>query len=358
MRVRSVSALTLTEAWRTFVFVRLETDEGIVGWGEAGCVGHERALVAAIGELGEALVGADPAPIARLCAGLHRRGLGAAGPVLTGAVSGIEQALWDVKGKTLGAPVYDLLGGRCRDDVRAYTWIHGDTPDALAEAALRRREEGWRAVKFMPVDRIEPALDLPQLRLGEAKVRAVRAAVGEDFGLAVDGYCLLSAPNALELARRIEPYGLMFFEEPLPPDDPEALAELRRATRVPIATGERVAGRHAFRALLERRAVDVVQPDVSTGGGLLECRLVAATAELFSAALAPHNPFSGLATVVSLHLAALAPNFLILEVAVSPGRARVLAAGAPELRDGCLRPPTGPGWGVEVDEPYLQARSA
>lgn len=355
MRVRALETLATTVGRRIFVYVKLTTDEGIVGWGEAACSGKERALIGAIAELEKYVVGADPFQIEKLWSLMYRHAFWRGGPVLCGALSGVEHALWDVKGKALGVPVYELLGGRYRDRVKMYTWIGGDTPEACAEQALRLKELGYRALKFTPFEGCGILYDVAHGKRVEAKVRAVREAVGDDFAIAVDGHGRLSPVNAAEMAKRVEPYGIMFFEEPVLPESAEAMAEVRRVARVPIATGERLFTRYPFRDLLTRGAVDVVQPDLCTVGGILEGHKIASMAEAFMVAIAPHNPLSPLSTVVCLHLDTVAPNFAIQEMTRGPERGSLLTKDVEQLEDGHLRPPEGPGWGVDVNEEFVRA---
>jgi galactonate dehydratase len=356
MRITNVESLPATIGPRTYVYVRLRTDEGIVGIGEAACSGKERALVGAFSELEHYLIGANPYEIEKLWSLMYRNAFWRGGPVLTGALSGVEQALWDIKGKGLGVPVYELLGGRYRHKVKVYAWIGGDTPQACAEQAVRLKEAGWRALKFCPFEGCGPHFDVAHGKRVEAKMRAVREAVGDGFPIGVDGHGRLNPVNAVEMAKRIEPYGPMFFEEPVLPEYPEAMAEVRRVARIPIATGERLFTRYPFRDLLTRQAVDVLQPDLCTVGGILEGYKIAAMAEAFMVSIAPHNPLSPLSTVVCLHLDTVVPNFLIQEVPGSPDRDKILTTQAEHVTDGYMVPPDGPGWGVEQNEEFLRSK--
>ena len=355
MRITAVETLPSTIGNRTYVFVKVQTDEGIVGIGEAACSDKERALLGAIEDLKHYLIGSDPFEIEKLWSLMYRHSFWRNGPVLCGALSGVEQALFDIKGKALGVPVYDLLGGQYRHKVRVYTWIHGDSPETCADAALRLKEKGFGALKFTPFEGCGTGFDLAHGRRVEAKVKAVREAVGDGFGIAVDGHGRLNPINAMEMAKRVEPYGIMFFEEPVLPEYPEAMAEIRRVARVPIATGERLFSRYPFRDLLTRQAVDILQPDLCTVGGILEGYKIATMAEAFYVSIAPHNPLSPLSTVVALHLDTVVPNFLIQELILHPERQRILKQPVEIARDGYIEPPRGPGWGVELNEEYLRA---
>ena len=355
MRITRVETLPSTIGSRTYVYVKVHTDEGIVGVGEAACSDKEKALFGAIEELHQYLIGSNPFEIERLWTLMYRHSFWRYGPVLCGAISGVEHALWDVKGKALGVPVYELLGGQYRHKVKVYTWIGGATPEECAEQALRLKEAGYGALKFTPFEGCGPGFDLAHGKRVEAKVKAVREAVGDDFGIAIDGHGRLSPTNAMEMAKRIEPYGVLFFEEPVLPEYPEAMAEVRRVARIPIATGERLFTRYPFRDLLTRQAVDVVQPDLCTVGGIMEGHKIATMAEAFFVSIAPHNPLSILSTVICLHLDTVVPNFLIQEQIVRPEHREMLTAPADVVRDGYMEPPRGPGWGVELNEEFLRA---
>ncbi|HVC34951.1 MAG TPA: galactonate dehydratase [Chloroflexota bacterium] len=355
MRISKVETLPATIGRRIYVYVKIHTDEGVIGIGEAACSGKEKALIGAIQELDRYLIGANPFEIEKLWSVIYRHAFWRGGPVLCGALSGVEHALWDIKGKALGVPVYELFGGQYRHKVRVYTWIGGDSPERCAEQAIRLKEKGWRSLKFCPFDGCGPGFDVAHGKRVEAKVKAVREAVGDDFGIAIDGHGRLNPVNAMEMAKRIEPYGVLFFEEPVLPEYPEAMAEIRRAARIPVATGERLFSRYPFRDLLTRQAVDVVQPDICTVGGIMETHKIAAMAEAFFVSIAPHNPLSPLSTVVCLHLDTVAPNFLIQETSGGPDRDQILTTPVEVVEDGYMQVPRGPGWGVELNEDFLRS---
>lgn len=356
MKITRVETLPAQVGHRIYVYLKIHTDEGIVGIGEAACSAKERALFGAIQELDRYLIGANPFEIEKLWSLMYRHAFWRGGPVLCGALSGVEHALWDIKGKALGVPVYELLGGQYRHKVRVYTWIGGQTPEQCAEQAIKLKEKGWRSLKFCPFDGCGASFDLAHGKKVEARVKAVREAVGDDFGIAIDGHGRLNPVNAVEMAKRIEPYGVMFFEEPVLPEYPEAMADVRRVAKIPIATGERLFTRYPFRDLLTRQAVDVVQPDICTVGGIMESHKIASMAEAFFVSLAPHNPLSPLSTVICLHLDTVAPNFLIQETSGGPDRDQILTTPVEVVRDGYMNVPTGPGWGVELNEDFLRSR--
>ena len=356
MRITAVETLPATIGNRTYVYVKIQTDEGITGIGEAACSDKERALIGAIEDLRHYLLGSNPFEIEKLWSLMYRHSFWRFGPVLCGALSGVEHALYDIKGKALGVPVYELLGGQYRHKVKVYTWIHGGSPEECADQAIQLREAGFRALKFCPFEGCGPGFDFAHGKRVEAKVRAVREAVGDDFAIAVDGHGRLNPVNAIEMAKLIEPYGLLFFEEPVLPEYPEAMAEVKRAARIPIATGERLFSRYPFRDLLTRQAVDIVQPDLCTVGGIMEGHKIATMAEAFYVSIAPHNPLSPLSPVVALHLDTTVPNFLIQEFVRSGERKDILTTTVENVVDGYMEPPRGPGWGVELNEDYLRSR--
>ena len=313
MKITRVEVLPV-DAGKVYVFVRLHTDDGIVGVGEPSCVGKERAVVGAVQDLTHFLIGADPFEIERLWNIMYRGVIWRGGPVLMAALSGVEHALWDIKARAFDVPVWQLLGGRVRDRIRAYAWIHGGEPASYHDDALARLDEGFRAVKFTPFEGTNAGYSMAHGRRVEARVSAVREAVGDEIGMAIDGHGLLSPINAMEMAKRIEPYGVLFFEEPVLPEHLDAMADIRRTARIPIATGERLFTRYPFKELLVKEAVDVIQADVGNAGGILEVYKIAAMAEAFYVTMAPHNPWSPLSTAISLHLDAVIPNFLIQEI--------------------------------------------
>lgn len=357
MKVTRLEILA-AEVGRPYLFVRLHTDAGLAGTGEPSCGGRERAVIGAVRDLEPFVLGADPFAIERLWNEMYRLAYWRGGPVLSAAISGVEHALWDIKGRALGLPVWQLLGGRVRDRVETYAWIHGGEPAACAQDARRRLEEGFRTVKFTPFEGTGRGFDLAHGKRAEARVRAVRDEVGDGVGIAIDGHGVLNPMNAIEMARRLAPYGILFFEEPILPESTDALADVRRRCGIPVATGERLFGRYAFRDLLVREAVDVIQADVGNAGGILEVYKIAAMAEAFYVSMAPHQPWSPLSTAISLHLDAVLPNFLIQEVpsaGAHPDRERLLQTQIERPRDGFLEIPDGPGWGVDLDLEFIAA---
>jgi galactonate dehydratase len=347
-----VTALELFAVPPRWLFLKLSTDEGIVGWGEPVVEGRVATTRAAVEELGELVIGRDPFRIEDHFQVLWRGGFYRGGPVLCSALSGIEQALWDIKGRALGVPAWELLGGRARDRMRVYTWIGGDRPQDVAAAAGEACAAGLTAVKMNACAEMH-YLD------SEAKVEeaAERLAAARSTGLdvAVDFHGRVHRAMAKRLVRALEPHGPLFFEEPVLPEHPEALREVARSTSVPIACGERLYTRWGFKDVLD--VVDIVQPDLSHAGGLLECRKIAAMAEAFDVAVAPHCPLGPVALAASLQLDACTPNAVIQELGLRIHYNEdadlldyVVDESVFEVVDGHVAVPTGPGLGVEIDE--------
>ena len=372
MKITAITTSLMRVDRQNWLFVKIATDEGITGIGEASLEGREKSVEAAVHELSRSmidqepvaaatewqaarsLVGQDPARITHHWQAMHRHGFWRGGVVLNSALSGIEQALWDIKGKALGVPVYELLGGRTRDRIRVYTHCGGPSPEAAAERAQALVAEGFTALKFGAWPRHEKVDDRGAVRWASSLIEAVRRAVGPDVDLMVDNHGRSTPAAALEMARALAPYNLLFFEEPTPPDNLAALEKVADA-KVPIrlAAGERLFTKWEFRQILERQLVDVIQPDICHDGGILETRLIAAMAETYYVTLAPHNPNGPVATAASVQLAATTPNFLLLEtVANEPHRSQVQRTG-PVIEDGHIALPTAPGLGVELDDEVI-----
>lgn len=349
MKITAIRNRLMRVERQNWHFVEVETDDGLTGIGEASLEWRERAVAAAVDELSALLIGQDPNLIEHHWQRLHRHGFWRGGVILGSAISGIDQALWDLKGKRLGVPVYDLLGGPTRQRVRLYTHVGGATPEAAAEHAQRLVAEGFTALK-MGVPRAAAAADeRALLRMTLARVEAVRRAIGEDVDLMLDNHGQLAPGDAIELGHALAPFGLLFFEEPVPPDTPAALAKVA-AARLPLrlATGERLFNKWDYRPVLEAGLVDVAQPDICHAGGLTELRKIAAMAEAAYIKVAPHNPNGPVATIASVHLAAAIPNFLILELAKQPLRDEVQRQGL-RVADGWAELPRRPGLGIELD---------
>ncbi len=351
MKIDRIETFFVPPRW---LFVRVESADGAVGWGEASLEGHAEAVDGAFEALRDRFIGHDPRRIEDIWQIAYRGGFYRGGPVLMSALAGLEQALWDLKGKMLGLPAWEMLGGRVRDRIRAYAWIGGDRPDEIAEAAGARLAQGFSAVKMNATAELD-WIGTPKL-FDEVIARVCAAqATGLDVGL--DFHGRVHRPMAKQLAKALEPLGLLFIEEPLLSENPEGLAQLARITSIPIALGERLYSRWDFKPFFESGAVDIIQPDLSHAGGLLECRKIAAMAEAYDVAVAPHCPLGPLALASCLQLAACTPNVAIQEMSLgihyNVGHDLLTFVTDPEVLtpdDGFLPIPGKPGLGVTIDE--------
>jgi galactonate dehydratase len=296
-----------------WLLLRLETDGDIVGWGEPIVEGRAATVARAVEELLEYVVGRDPRQIEDMVQVMYRGGFYRGGPILTSALSGIEQALWDIRGRMLGVPVYDLLGGRVRDRMRVYAWVGGDRPEEAAEQARQRVAQGYTAVKMNATAEAGYLEGPAFVDRVVARVMAVREAVGTEVDVALDFHGRVHTALAGELLDALRPARPYFVEEPVLPEHLHVLPELARRTPIPLATGERLFTRWGFRTLLERGGVAIVQPDVSHAGGIWETRKIAAMAEAYDVALAPHCPLGPVALAAALQVDFCTPNALIQE---------------------------------------------
>ena len=338
-----------------WLFVRIESGDGAVGWGEASLEGYGEAVMGAFEPLRDRFIGHDPDRIEDIWQIAYRGGFYRGGPVLMSALAGLEQALWDLKGHRYGLPAWQMLGGRVRDRVRAYAWIGGDRPDEIGEAAKARRAQGFSAVKMNATAELE-WLGTP--KLFDGVVERVQAAQAEGVDVGLDFHGRVHRPLAKQLAKALEPLGLLFIEEPLLSENHEGLADIARNTSTPIALGERLYSRWDFKPFFESGAVDIIQPDLSHAGGLLECRKIAAMAEAYDIAVAPHCPLGPLALAACLQLAACTPNVAIQEMSLgihynTGGHDLLNFITDKEVlspTDGYLTIPEKPGLGVTIDE--------
>jgi galactonate dehydratase len=329
-----------------WLFLKVHTDAGIVGLGEPILEGRARTCAEAVKEVEPYLVGKDPRQVVHHWQAIYRHAFYRGGPILTSALSGIDTALWDIKGKALGVPIYELLGGPTRRRVRVYA--HAPTPERIKE----RLAQGFTAFKTMPAKR-RPAryLETPaEVRHAAEKFAELRKAAGDDADVAIDFHGAVSPALAKVLIKALEPYSPMFIEEPVNCQNHDVMAEIARGTHLPIATGERVFTKWGFREVLEKNAATVLQPDLCHAGGITECRLIAGMAEAYYAAIAPHNPLGPISLAAGIQLAASIPNFLCQEQ-VTLGEGYLKRPFT--LREGYVDVPTGPGLGIELDENAL-----
>jgi galactonate dehydratase len=363
MRITGISTWVVDAGDRDWVFLRVETDEpGLAGWGEASLGWQTRAVLGAVRDLEPLLAGRDPRPVERHWQTLTRGPYFKGGIVTMSAISAIDQALWDIKAKALGVPLYELLGGPVRDRVRTYvnlgSELGGDArrPEAWRDAAVAVREAGFDAMKAYPMAPARPLEGTAALREMEALVAAVREGAGDDADVMVDLHGRTTPAMGIQVGRALEHVRPWFLEEPCQPGNVDAMVEVARALPIPIATGERLVTRNEFREHLEKRACAVIQPNVCYCGGVSEVRRIAAMAEASLVAIAPHNPNGPIGTMVSVHLALTLPNFLILEQVRGDVSWRGEIVDHPlETQDGYASPPTRPGIGVELVEEVAAA---
>ncbi len=359
MKITAIRPLIVNAQMRNWIFVKVETDEGLVGWGEASLEWKTRAVAGAIADLEPFVMGADPRRIEHLVQIMYRQPFFRGGIVTMSAASGIEQACWDILGKSLGVPVYQLMAGAVRDHVRMYDHLGGgemqalyldDAPDVMAERARESVAAGYTAIKVLAVPRTLP-VDGPEPVTRAARIMAaVREAVGDRVDIMVDFHGRTTPAMGIAYAEALAPYRPLFIEEPALPENVEGLAQVARAVKIPVASGERLVTRFQFRELLEKRACAVIQPDLCHCGGIWEARKIAAMAETQYVAVAPHNPLGPIATAACIHFALATPNFLIQEAIRADVPWRDAVVTPPRIVDGHALPYEGPGLGIEVNE--------
>jgi galactonate dehydratase len=361
MKITRVKTIVVNAQLRNWVFVKVETDlPGLYGWGESSLEWKTRSVVGAVEDFAPMVAGEDPTRIEHLYQKLYRHSFFRMGVIGMSAISGIEQACWDILGKSLGVPVYRLLGGAVRERVRMYTHLGGgemkavyETFDAgpLIDLAKKVIEQGYTAVKVVFVPYSEPLMGIPPVKKLESLMGRLREAVGDQIDIMIDFHGRTYPAMAVSYIRALEPFRPFFCEEPVPPENVAALAEVKRAVNAPIATGERLVTRHQFREVFERQACHVIQPDLCHCGGLGEAKKIAAAAETYYMGVAPHNPLGPVANAVALHFALSTPNFLIQEDMLTdvPWRWEVVRQNL-RRQGGYWLMPEEPGLGIEVDE--------
>ena len=338
---------------RNYMFVKIQTDEGVTGWGEA--TSGPLAVAAMVEEFGKQLIGKDPHRIEEHWQTLYHHFHVRGGVVQMSAISGIEIALWDIKGKALGVPIYQLLGGKMRDRIWCYGRWDGLTVDAAVENALNHTAQGLTALKGDPFDHRGLFIPIQAERIAVQKLAAVREAVGDDVELLVEVHGRLAPADAIRIGNAMEPYRPFVYEEPVPPQNIDALQRVAEAVNIPVATGERLYTKWDYADLLQRQIVKMIQPDIVQGGGISELKKIAAMAEAHYVGFQPHNPYGPLCTIASLHLDACVPNFMIQEGGIHPWFQDACDGDFPAQKDGFLPLPTAPGLGVSMNEDWLKA---
>lgn len=353
MKITSLQLYLVRPRW---CFLEMCTDEGITGWGEPVLEGHCGAVKACVEEMSEYLIGRDPARIEDIWSTLYRAGFYRGGPVLMSAISGIDQALWDIKGKVFGVPAYQLMGGACRDSIRVYSWVGGDRPSDVAAAAKQKQDEGFRAVKMNATEELQFIDSYDKIDAVLERVASIRERCGKNFGIAIDFHGRVHRPMAKVLAKKLEEFDPMFIEEPVLCENMECFPEIAAACSIPIATGERICSRWDFKRLLQTGGVDIIQPDLSHAGGLTEVKKIAAMAEAYDVALAPHCPLGPIALSACLNVDATCYNASIQEQSIgihyNVGKSVLDYVKNPEdfvFENGSVKMPVRPGLGVEVN---------
>ncbi|MGW0229719.1 galactonate dehydratase [Actinopolymorpha singaporensis] len=360
MKITGLTTYLVAPRW---CFLRIDTDEGVTGWGEPIVEGRAHTVAAAVDEAADYLVGQDPLRIEEHWQVLSKGNFYRGGPVLSSAVAGIDQALWDIAGKVHGVPVYQLLGGHVRDRMRVYGWIGGDRPDVVADAAKNMQDQGFTAIKMNGGGELRRVDTAAQCLALVDRVAAIREACGPDFDIAIDFHGRFTVAMARRTLPLLEPYLPFFVEEPLVPELTDQIGQICSSTSIPIATGERLYSRWDFKDVLSA-GIAIAQPDLSHAGGISEVRRIAAQAEVYDVALAPHCPLGPIALAASLQVDFASPNALIQEQSLgihynegSDLLDYLVDTSVFGFADGYVTRPTGPGLGIEVDEKEV-ARAA
>jgi galactonate dehydratase len=361
MKISDVKTYILGTAWRNLTFVEVHTDDGLIGVGEVRMLNHTDALIGYFAEaVPNHVLGSDPFNVEDLVHRMFRNDYARAGEIAMSAISTVEMACWDIIGKALGQPVYRLLGGAVRDSIKAYAngWYTVErTPEEFHAAAKRVLARGYRALKLDPFGAGVYELDRPEQLRSIALVEAVRDAVGPDVDILVEMHGRFNPATAIDIARQLEPFHPGWVEEPVPPENLAALKKAAEQIRIPVATGERIHTRHEYRELFELQAADIVQPDITHFGGILETKKLAAWADACYVLVAPHNVGGPVSTAANLHLAACTTNFKIQEHFndFAEDFVKGAAPGNPEVVDGYFALPSGPGLGVVLDHEVISA---
>lgn len=353
MKITRMETFPVAPRW---LFLRIETDDGLVGWGEPVVEGRAGSVAAAVEEFAEHLIGKNPLIIEDHWQVMTKSTFYRGGAVLASAIAGIDQALWDIAGKARGVPVYDLLGGPVRDLVRVYTWVGGDDPTDVADRAAAQLALGMTAIKMNGSGKLKPLDSRLEMTLVERRVAAVREVIGESGDVAIDFHGRFSPAMSRRVFASLEPHAPLFVEEPVVPELSYLLPEIVASTSIPVATGERLYSRWDFRDVL-RSGIAVAQPDLSHAGGISEVRRIAAAAETEGVLVAPHCPLGPIALAASIQIDVASPNFLIQEQSLGIHYNKdsdlldyLVDRSVFGVTDGYVKRPTAPGLGIEVDE--------
>jgi galactonate dehydratase len=361
MKITKITTYIVPPRW---LFLKIETDEGIFGWGEPVIEGRAHTVAAAVDELSDYLVGQDPLQIEKHWQAMYRGAFYRGGPILMSAIAGVDQALWDIKGKYHNAPVHQLLGGQVRDRIRVYAWVGGDRPDAIVASANAAIAGGFKATKMNITEEMQIVDTMATVDQAVERMASLREAVGNKLDIAVDFHGRVHAPMARVLIKALEPYSPFFVEEPVLSEHLEAMAELRKNTHIPIATGERLFSRFDYKRVFTLGAADIIQPDLSHAGGITECKKIADMAEAWDIGLAPHCPLGPIALAACLQVDAVCQNAFIQEQSqgIHYNQSNDLTdylvdPSVFHYKDGYVDIPQKPGLGIEIDEEVVIERA-
>ena len=361
MKITKLTTYRLPPRW---MFLKVETDEGVTGWGEPVIEGRARTVQTAVDELAEYVIGKDPSRINDLWQTLYRGGFYRGGPILMSAISGIDQALWDIKGKVLGAPVYELLGGLVRDRMKMYSWVGGDRPAEVIAGIRALQAIGFDTFKLNGCEEMGLIDSSRTVDAAVAVVAEIRSTFGNSIEFGLDFHGRVAAPMARVLIKELVPLRPLFIEEPVLAEQAEYYPRLAEMTHIPIAVGERMFSRFDFKRVLAGGGISIVQPDLSHAGGITECHKIASMAEAFDVGFAPHCPLGPLALASCLHVDFVSRNAVFQEQSMGIHYNRgaelldyVLNKDDFAFHDGYMLPPTKPGLGVEIDEDMVAERS-
>jgi len=357
MKIEKINIYLVRPRW---CMVEIVTNDGLCGWGEAVIEGKASTVSACVKEMEEYLIGKDPCMIEDIWNVLYRGAFYRGGPILMSAIAGIDQALWDIKGKKLGVPVHELLGGKCRDKIRVYCWVGGDRPNEVASMAKEKKEQGFSAIKMNATEELQIVDSYDKVDAVLERVASIREVCGKYFGIAIDFHGRVHKPMAKVLAKKLEQFDPMFIEEPVLCENMECFKEISACCNIPIATGERLFSKYDFKRLLQVGGVDIIQPDVSHAGGITEVRKIASMAEAYDVALAPHCPLGPIALSSCLQVDAVSYNAYIQEQSMgihyNVGKSvldYVCNKEVFEFKDGWVDMPKGVGLGVEVNKELI-----
>jgi galactonate dehydratase len=361
MKITKITTYIVPPRW---LFLKIETDEGIFGWGEPVVEGRAHTVAAAVDELSDYLIGQDPLQIEKHWQAMYRGAFYRGGPILMSAIAGVDQALWDIKGKYHNAPVHQLLGGQVRDRIRVYAWVGGDRPDAIVASAKAAIDGGFKATKMNITEEMQIVDTMATVDQAVERMASLREAVGNKLDIAVDFHGRVHAPMARVLIKALEPYSPFFIEEPVLSEHLEAMAELRKNTHIPIATGERLFSRFDYKRLFTLGAADIIQPDLSHAGGITECKKIADMAEAWDIGLAPHCPLGPIALAACLQVDAVCQNAFIQEQSqgIHYNQSNDLTdylmdPSVFHYTEGYVDIPQKPGLGIEINEEVVIERA-